>query len=91
MLIVGRLSGTSEVDPSIETTRSPQQNTPGVPSSPIGPATCSNRNRTGAGPSLPRPRDSEEIFGGFHRRPPPASTQPPGSSSCPASRSPARR
>src|ERR1019366_8176760 len=28
------LSGTSEVDPSIETTRSPQQNTPGVPSSP---------------------------------------------------------
>ena len=85
------LSGTSEVDPSIETTRSPQQDTPGASSSPIGPATCSNRNRTGAGPSLPRPRDSEEIFGGCHRRPPPASTQPSGSSCCPASRSPARR
>ena len=87
----GGLSGTSEVDPSMETTRSPQQNTPGVPSSPIGPATCSNRNRTGAGPSLPRPRDSEEMFGCRHRRPSPAPTQPPGSSCCPASRSAARR
>ena len=74
----------------MEMIRSPQQNTPGMPSSPIRHATCSNRNRTGAGPSLPRPRDNEEIFGGFHRHPPPASTQPPGSS-CPSSRSPARR
>ena len=32
---------------------------------------------------LPRPRDSEEMFGGRHRRPPPASTQPCGSS-CPS-------
>ena len=84
------LSGTSDVDPSMDTTRSPQQDTPGASSSPIGPATCSNRNRTGAGPSLPRPRDSEEMFGGRHRRPCPASAQPSGSRS-PASRPAARR
>ena len=74
------LSGTSVVDPSIDTTRSPQQKTPGAPSAPVGPATCSNSIRTGSGPSLPRPRDSEEMFGCRHRRPCPASTQPPGSS-----------
>jgi hypothetical protein len=85
------LSGTSEVDPSIETTRSPQHDTSGAPSSPISPVTCSNRNRTGAGPSLPRPLDSEEMFGGFHRRPCPASIQPSGSSCCPASSPAARR
>ena len=84
------LSGTSVVDPSIDTTRSPQQKTPGAPSAPVGPATCSNSIRTGSGPSLPRPRDSEEMFGCRHRRPCPASTQPPGSST-PASRSAPRR
>ena len=72
------LSGTSDVDPSMDTTRCPQQDTPGAPSSPIGPVTCSNKNRTGAGPSLPRPRDSEEIFGGFHRRPRPRQPSRPG-------------
>ena len=80
------LSGTSVVDPSMETTRSPQQNTPGAPSAPVGPATCSNSIRTGSAPSFPRPRDSEEIFGSHHWRPPPASTRSPGAS-FPASRS----
>ena len=84
------LSGTSVTDPSTDTTRSPQQKTPGAPSAPVGPATCSNSIRTGASPSLPRPRDNEEMFGCLQRRPSPASTQPPGSS-CPASRSAPRR
>ena len=84
------LSGTSVVDPSIEATRSPQQNTPGAPSAPVGPATCSNSIRTGSEPSFPRPRDSEEMFGCLHRLPCPASTQPSGSS-WPASRSAPRR
>ncbi|MGH3402992.1 MAG: hypothetical protein ACRDRJ_10895 [Streptosporangiaceae bacterium] len=78
------------MDPSIETTRSPQQDTSGASASPIGPVTSSNRNRTAAGPSFRRPRDSEEMFGCRHRRPSPASTQPPASR-CPASRSAARR
>jgi hypothetical protein len=43
-----------------------------------------------AGPSLPRPRDIEEMFGCRHRRPSPASTQPSGSS-WPDSRSAPRR
>jgi hypothetical protein len=84
------LSGTSVTDPSMETTRSPQQNTPGAPSAPVGPATCSNNIRTGSAPSLPRPRDSEEMFGSHHWRPPPASTRPPGARR-PASRSAPRR
>ena len=84
------LPGTSVTDPSIDVTRSPQQNTPGAPSAPVGPATCLNSIRTGSAPSLPRPRDREEMFGCFHRRQPPASTQPSGSS-CPASRSDPRR
>ena len=84
------LSGTSVTDPSTETTRSPQQNTPDAPSAPVGPATCSNSIRTGSAPSFPRPRDSEEMFGCFHRRPCPAFTQPSGSSR-PASRSAPRR
>ena len=61
------LSGTSVMDPSIETTRSPQQNTPGAPSAPVGPATCSNSIRTGSGAELPAaPRQ-----GGDVRLPPP--------------------
>ena len=46
-------SGTSVTEPSIETIRSPQQNTPGAPPAPVGPATCSNSIRTGSGPSFP--------------------------------------
>ena len=84
------LSGTSVVVPSMDATRSPQQNTRDAPSAPVGPAACSNSIRTGSAPSFPRPRDSEEMFGCFHRRPSPASTQPPRSS-CPASRSAPRR
>lgn len=77
------LSGTSVTDPSMETTRSPQQNTPGAPSAPVGPATCSNNIRTGSAPSLPRPRDSEEMFGSHHWRAaprihPPSRRQAPG-------------
>ena len=74
------LSGTSVTDPSLETTRSPQQNTPGAPSAPAGPATCPNNIRTGPAPSLPRPQDSEQMSGSHHWRPPPASTRPPGAS-----------
>ena len=74
----------------METTRSPQQNTPGAPSAPAGPATCPDNIRTGPAPSLPRPRDSEEMFGSHHWRPPPASTRPPGARR-PASKSAPRR
>ena len=45
-------SGTSVTEPSIETIRSPQQNTPGAPPAPVGPATCSNSIRTGSAPSF---------------------------------------
>ena len=62
------LSGTSVVEPSTDTTRSPQQNTP-APSAPTGPATCSNSMCSGSAPSRPAPADSEEMFGGRHRRP----------------------
>ena len=55
-------------DPSIETTRSPQQDTPGAPAAATGPATCSNSIRTGSAPSFPRPRDSEEMFGCRHQQ-----------------------
>ena len=51
----------------MDTTRSPQQNTPSAPSVPVGPATCSNSIRTGSAPSFARPRDREEMFGCFHR------------------------
>jgi hypothetical protein len=84
---VSSLSGRLVVEPSTEITRSPQQNTPSAPS---GPATCSNSMCSGSAPSFPRARDSEEMFGGRHRRTCPASTQPAGSS-CPASRSVPRR
>jgi hypothetical protein len=47
----------------MDTTRSPQQNTPAAPSPPVGPATCSNSIRSGSAPSFPRPRDREEMFG----------------------------
>ena len=58
------------VEPSIDTTRSPQQNTPGAPSAaPTGPATCSNSMCSGSAPSRARARDREEMFGGRHRRP----------------------
>jgi hypothetical protein len=73
------LSGRSELDPSIETTRSPHTHTPGVSRAPIGPATSSNSKRITSGPSLRRPRDRLEIFGGCHRRPTPASTHRAGS------------
>ena len=63
------LSGTSVTDPSIETTRSPQQNTPGAPSAPVGPATCSNSIRTGSAPSFPRPAGQR---GDVRLLPPPA-------------------
>ena len=78
------LSGTSGVDPSIEATRSPQQNTPGAPAPPVGPATCSNSIRTGSEPSFPRPRDSEEMFGCLHRLPCPASNRRPDPAGRPA-------
>ena len=84
------LSGTSVTDPSMKTTRSPQQNTPGAPSAPAGPATCPDNIRTGPAPSLPRPRDSEEMSGSHHWRPPPASTRPPAARR-PASRPAPRR
>ena len=82
-------TGRSVVEPSTEITRSPQQNTPGALSAPTGPATCSNSMCSGSAPSLPRARDSEEMFRGLHRQAP-ASTHPSGSS-CPASRSAPRR
>jgi len=84
------VAGRSVTDPSTEITRSPQQDTPAAPSAPAGPATCSNSIRSGSAPSFPRARDREEMFGGRHRRPSPASTQPSGSSR-PASRSSPRR
>ena len=70
----------------MDTTRSPQQKTPGAPSAATGPATCSNSIRSGSAPSFPRPRDREEMFGSHHCRPCPASTRMPGAS-FPASRS----
>ena len=63
------LSGTSVTDPSIETTRSPQQNTPGAPSAPVGPATCSNSIRTGSAPSFAAPARQR---GDVRLLPPPA-------------------
>ena len=61
------LSGTSVTDPSTDTTRSPQQNTPGAPSAPVGPATCSNSIRTGCRAELAAPAGQ----GGDVRLPPP--------------------
>jgi hypothetical protein len=87
-------SGTSVVEPSMDTTRSPQQNTPAAPSAaepPTGPATSSNSMCNGSAPNRVRARDSEEMFGGRHRRPSPASIQPSGSSTPPSSCSPRRR
>ena len=85
------VSGRSLVEPSIDTTRSPQQNTPatGSPAEPsaeppTGPATASNSMCSGSAPNRARARDRLEMFGGRHRRPCPASTQPAGSS-CPSS------
>jgi hypothetical protein len=83
--------GTSVVEPSMDTTRSPQQNTPAASGAPTGPATSSNSMCSGSAPNRVRARDSEEMFGGRHRRPPPASTQPCGSSTPPSSCWPRRR
>ena len=85
------MSGTSVVEPSIDTTRSPQQNTPAAPSAPIGPATCSNSMCSGSAPNRVRARARLEMFGGRHRRPCPASTQPSGSSTPSSSCWPRRR
>ena len=84
-------SGTSVVEPSIDTTRSPQQNTPAAPSAPTGPATSSNSMCSGSAPSRVRARASEEMFGGRHRRPAPARTQPSGSRTPTSNCSPRRR
>ncbi len=70
--------------PSTETTRSPHTNTPGAPSAATGPATSSNSMCNGSAPTRARARTSEDPFGGFHRRPAPASTVPAGSSGSPA-------
>ena len=61
------------------------------PSAPTGPATWSNSMCSGSAPSRVRARASEEMFGGRHRRPAPASTQPSGSSTPPSNCSPRRR
>ena len=88
---LGSLSGTSEVDPSIETTRSPQQNTPVSPR----PRSAPRPARTGTGPVPGRacrgPATARRCSAAATAARRPASTQPPGSSCCPASRSPARR
>ena len=61
------MSGTSVVEPSIDTTRSPQQNTPAAPSAPTGPATCVEQHVQRVGPQPgPRPRQRGDV-----RRPPP--------------------
>ena len=78
------LSATSLLEPSIETTRSPAQNTPAASpsagsSGPVGPATASNSMCSGSEPSRVRARDSAEMSGRRQRRPSPASTQPSGS------------
>ena len=55
----------------------PAHHTPGAPSAPVGPATCSN-SIAGSAPS-PAPRQ-REMFGSHHWRPCPASTRSPGAS-----------
>ena len=92
------VSGRSLVEPSIETTRSPQQNTPATGSAaepsgepPTGPATASNSMCSGSAPNRARARDRLEMFGGRHRRPCPASTQPSGSRTPASSCRPRRR
>ena len=42
---------------------------PPRPRAPTGPATCSNSMCNGSAPNRVRARDSEEMFGGRHRRP----------------------
>ena len=74
----------SVVDPSMEITRSPQQNTPGAPPAATGPARCSNSMCSGSAPSLSRARDSEDILGCRHRRPAPRPPSHPGPAGRPA-------
>ena len=58
---------------------------------PTGPATASNSMCSGSAPNRVLARDRLEMFGGRHRRPCPASTQPAGSSTPSSSCRPRRR
>jgi hypothetical protein len=63
------------VDPSMDTAHSPQQNMPGAPSAPVGPAACSYSIPAGSAPSFPaalrpgRRRSAASVGGPRRHRP----------------------
>ena len=79
--------------PAARSRTPPGTGSPAEPSTepPTGPATCSNSLCSGSAPNRARARDKLEMFGGRHRRPCPASTQPAGSRTPSSSCRPRRR